>query len=137
MTVQRDELVAHGNMTLPKWWIKDKDTLVVIDDLSRAVQHLRRGILRMLDRLHPNQKSVSSIRKSVSGLLRYRYESHGKFLLLPCQRLNYKETGKDYMPGEVYEACQRSVQEERPKNYVAASYDQFYDEQISTKYPRS
>lgn len=132
---QRDELVAHVYDTTYEVVNKDKDTLVVIDDSIVRGTTLEKSILRMLDRLHPKKIIVVSSAPQIRFPDCYGIDMSrmGDFVAFRAVIELLKEHGKDYMLGEVYEACQRSRQEERPKNYVQRLYDQFTDEQISQK----
>lgn len=132
---QRDELVAHVYDTTYEVVNKDKDTLVVIDDSIVRGTTLEKSILRMLDRLHPKKIIVVSSAPQIRFPDCYGIDMSrmGDFVAFRAMIELLKESGKDYMLGEVYEACQRSVQDERPKNHVQQLYEQFTDEQISQK----
>lgn len=132
---QRDELVAHVYDTTYEVVNKDKDTLVVIDDSIVRGTTLEKSILRMLDRLHPKKIIVVSSAPQIRFPDCYGIDMSrmGDFVAFRAMIELLKESGKDYMLGEVYEACQRSVQDERPKNHVQRLYEQFTDEQISQK----
>ncbi|TXH27285.1 MAG: amidophosphoribosyltransferase [Cyclobacteriaceae bacterium] len=132
---QRDELVAHVYDTTYEVVNKDKDTLVVIDDSIVRGTTLEKSILRMLDRLHPKKIIVVSSAPQIRFPDCYGIDMSrmGDFVAFRAMIELLKENGKDYMLGEVYEACQRSVQDERPKNHVQRLYEQFTDEQISQK----
>ena len=132
---QRDELVAHVYDTTYEVVNKDKDTLVVIDDSIVRGTTLEKSILRMLDRLHPKKIIVVSSAPQIRFPDCYGIDMSrmGDFVAFRAMIELLKESGKDYMLGEVYEACQRSVKDERPKNHVQRLYEQFTDEQISQK----
>lgn len=132
---QRDELVAHVYDTTYEVVNKDKDTLVVIDDSIVRGTTLEKSILRMLDRLHPKKIIVVSSAPQIRFPDCYGIDMSrmGDFVAFRAMIELLKENGKDYMLGEVYEACQRSVQDERPKNHVQRLYEEFTDEQISQK----
>jgi amidophosphoribosyltransferase len=131
----RDEMVAHVYDTTYEVVNKDKDTLVVIDDSIVRGTTLEKSILKMLDRLHPKKIVVVSSAPQIRFPDCYGIDMSrmGDFVAFRAMIELLKDHGKDYLLGEVYEACQRSVQEERPKNYVQKLYNQFTDEQISQK----
>lgn len=131
----RDEMVAHVYDTTYEVVNKDKDTLVVIDDSIVRGTTLEKSILKMLDRLHPKKIIVVSSAPQIRFPDCYGIDMSrmGDFVAFRAMIELLKDQGKDYMLGEVYEACQRSREEERPKNYVQKLYDQFTDEQISQK----
>lgn len=131
----RDEMVAHVYDTTYEVVTKDKDTLVVLDDSIVRGTTLEKSILKMLDRLNPKKIIVVSSAPQIRFPDCYGIDMSrmGDFVAFRATIELLKEQGKDYMLGEVYEACQRSVNEERPKNYVQELYSQFTDEQISQK----
>jgi amidophosphoribosyltransferase len=131
----RDEMVAHVYDTTYEVVNKDKDTLVVIDDSIVRGTTLEKSILKMLDRLNPKKIVVVSSAPQIRFPDCYGIDMSrmGDFVAFRAMIELLKDQGKDYLLEEVYEACQRSVTEERPKNYVQKLYDQFTDEQISQK----
>lgn len=131
----RDDMVAHVYDTTYEVVSKDKDTLVVIDDSIVRGTTLEKSILRMLDRLHPKKIVVVSSSPQIRFPDCYGIDMSrmGDFVAFRAMVELLKDNGKDYLLGEVYEACQRSQQEEKPTNYVQNLYNQFTDEQISQK----
>lgn len=131
----RDDMVAHVYDTTYEVVNKDKDTLVVIDDSIVRGTTLEKSILKMLDRLHPKKIIVVSSSPQIRFPDCYGIDMSrmGDFVAFRAMIELLKDTGKDYMLGEVYEACQRSLHEEKPKNYVQQLYNLFTDEQISQK----
>lgn len=131
----RDDMVAHVYDTTYEVVHKDKDTLVVIDDSIVRGTTLEKSILKMLDRLNPKKIVVVSSAPQIRFPDCYGIDMSrmGDFVAFRAMIELLKEQGKDHLLGEVYEACQRSVQEEHPKNYVQQLYDQFTDEQLSQK----
>lgn len=131
----RDEMVAHVYDTTYEVVTKDKDTLVVLDDSIVRGTTLEKSILKMLDRLNPKKIVVVSSAPQIRFPDCYGIDMSrlGDFVAFRAVIELLKENGKDYLLGEVYEACLRSVNEERPKNYVQQLYNQFTDEQISQK----
>lgn len=131
----RDDMVAHVYDTTYEVVNKDKDTLVVIDDSIVRGTTLEKSILKMLDRLNPKKIVVVSSAPQIRFPDCYGIDMSrmGDFVAFRAMVELLKDQGKDYLLGEVYEACQRSQQEERPKNYVQKLYEQFTDEQISQK----
>lgn len=131
----RDEMVAHVYDTTYEVVTKDKDTLVVLDDSIVRGTTLEKSILKMLDRLNPKKIIIVSSAPQIRFPDCYGIDMSrmGDFVAFRAVIELLKENGKDYLLGEVYEACVRSVTEERPENYVQQLYNQFTDEQISTK----
>src|SRR6478752_4346091 len=131
----RDELVSHVYDTTYEVIRKGIDTLVVIDDSIVRGTTLEKSILKMLDRIGPKKIIVVSSAPQIRFPDCYGIDMSrmGDFIAFRAMIGLLKDQGKDYLLGEVYEACQRSLQEERPKNYVQKLYDQFTDEQISQK----
>ncbi len=131
----RDDMVAHVYDTTYEVVHKDKDTLVVIDDSIVRGTTLEKSILTMLDRLNPKKIVVVSSSPQIRFPDCYGIDMSrmGDFVAFRAMIELLKDTGKDYLLGEVYEACQRSQHEEKPTNYVQQLYNQFTDEQISQK----
>lgn len=131
----RDEMVAHVYDTTYEVVNKDKDTLVVIDDSIVRGTTLEKSILKMLDRLNPKKIIVVSSAPQIRFPDCYGIDMSrmGDFVAFRAMIELLKEQGKDYLLGEVYEQCLRASQEEQPKNYVKRLYEQFTDEQLSSK----
>jgi amidophosphoribosyltransferase len=131
----RDEMVAHVYDTTYEVVHKDKDTLVVIDDSIVRGTTLEKSILKMLDRLNPKKIIIVSSAPQIRFPDCYGIDMSrmGDFVAFRAMIELLKEQGKDYLLGEVYEQCLRAAQETEPKNYVKRLYEQFTDEQLSSK----
>ena len=131
----RDEMVAHVYDTTYEVVNKDKDTLVVIDDSIVRGTTLEKSILKMLDRLNPKKIVVVSSAPQIRFPDCYGIDMSrmGDFIAFRAMIELLKDQEKDYLLGEVYEQCLRAPQEEHPRNYVKRLYEQFSDEQISSK----
>jgi amidophosphoribosyltransferase len=131
----RDEMVAHVYDTTYEVINKGKDTLVVIDDSIVRGTTLEKSILKMLDRLGPKKIVVVSSAPQIRFPDCYGIDMSkmGDFVAFRAMVQLLREQGKDYLLGEVYEQCQRSLSEEAPINYVKKLYEQFTYEEISEK----
>lgn len=131
----RDEMVAHVYDTTYEVIRKDKDTLVVIDDSIVRGTTLEKSILTMLDRLHPKKIVVVSSAPQIRFPDCYGIDMSrmGDFVAFRAVIQLIREQGKDFLLGEVYEQCQRSIRDRDAVNYVKRLYEQFTDEEISEK----
>jgi amidophosphoribosyltransferase len=131
----RDELVAHVYDTTYEVVNRDKDTLVVIDDSIVRGTTLEKSILKLLDRLGPKKIVVISSAPQIRFPDCYGIDMSrmGDFVAFRAVIELLKEQGKDYLLGEVYELCQRSMMDEPPVNHVKKLYEQFTYEEISDK----
>jgi amidophosphoribosyltransferase len=131
----RDEMVAHVYDTTYEVVHKDKDTLVVIDDSIVRGTTLEKSILKMLDRLNPKKIVVVSSAPQIRFPDCYGIDMSrmGDFVAFRAMIELLKETGKDYLLGEVYEQCLHVQHDENQQNQVKRLYEQFTDEQVSTK----
>ena len=131
----RDEMVAHVYDTTYEVVNKNKDTLVVIDDSIVRGTTLEKSILKMLDRLQPKKIVVVSSAPQIRFPDCYGIDMSkmGEFVAFRAVVQLLKEQGKDYLLGEVYEKCQRSLQQSKAINYVKELYDQFSYTEISDK----
>jgi amidophosphoribosyltransferase len=57
----------------------------------------------------------------------------GEFVAFRAMIGLLRDHGKEYMLGEVYEKCNRARGQEHQENHVKQLYDQFTDDEISTK----
>ena len=131
----RDEMVAHVYDTTYEVVNKGKDTLVVIDDSIVRGTTLEKSILRMLDRLQPKRIVVVSSAPQIRFPDCYGIDMSkmGEFVAFRAVVQLLKEHGKEYLLGEVYEACVNSANDPVPGNHVKRLYDQFSYEEISEK----
>jgi amidophosphoribosyltransferase len=131
----RDDMVAHVYDTTYEVIQKNKDTLVVIDDSIVRGTTLEKSILKMLDRLEPKKIVVVSSAPQIRFPDCYGIDMSkmGDFLAFRAMIALLKDQGKDYLLGEVYEKCLRSMKQSHPQNYVKTLYDQFTDEELSQK----
>ena len=131
----RDDMVAHVYDTTYEVIRKRVDTLVVIDDSIVRGTTLEKSILKMLERLSPKKIVV------VSSAPQIRYpDCYGidmskmnEFVAFRALLELLKDTGKEYMLGEVYDKCVDSAEEKHQPNYVKELYDQFSQEEVSNK----
>jgi amidophosphoribosyltransferase len=131
----RDDMVAHVYDTTYEVVQKGKDTLVVIDDSIVRGTTLEKSILRMLNRLQPKKIVVVSSAPQIRFPDCYGIDMSrmSDFVAFRAAIDLLKETGKDYLLGEVYERCMQSVQEANPDNYVKLLYEPFTYEEVSNK----
>jgi amidophosphoribosyltransferase len=131
----RDDLVAHVYDTTYEVVNRDKDTLVVIDDSIVRGTTLEKSILTLLDRLGPKKIVVVSSAPQIRFPDCYGIDMSrmGDFVAFRAIIELLKESGKDFLLGEVYEKCLRSESERSPENHVKLLYDQFSYEEVSTK----
>jgi amidophosphoribosyltransferase len=131
----RDDLVAHVYDTTYEVVKREKDTLVVIDDSIVRGTTLEKSILTLLDRLGPKKIVVVSSAPQIRFPDCYGIDMSrmSDFVAFRAMIELIKETGKDYLLGEVYEKCVRSESERNPKNHVKDLYEQFEYEEISRK----
>jgi amidophosphoribosyltransferase len=131
----RDEMVAHVYDTTYEVIRKGVDTLVVIDDSIVRGTTLEKSILKMLDRLKPKKIVVVSSAPQIRfpdcyGIDMSRMRD---FVAFRAMIALLKDKGKDYLLGEAYEKCTQSQGKPAKENYVKHLYEQFTDDEISTK----
>jgi amidophosphoribosyltransferase len=131
----RDEMVAHVYDTTYEVIRKGVDTLVVIDDSIVRGTTLEKSILKMLDRLKPKKIVVVSSAPQIRfpdcyGIDMSRMRD---FVAFRAMIALLKDKGKDYLLGEAYEKCIQSQGKPAKENYVKHLYEQFTDDEISTK----
>ena len=131
----RDDMVAHVYDTTYEVIQKHKDTLVVIDDSIVRGTTLEKSILKMLDRLGPKKIVVVSSAPQIRFPDCYGIDMSkmGDFLAFRAMIGLFKDHGKDYLLGEVYEKCLRAQGQQHQQNYVKMLYDQFTNEELSRK----
>jgi amidophosphoribosyltransferase len=131
----RDEMVTHVYDTTYEVIRKGKDTLVVIDDSIVRGTTLEKSILKMLDRLGPKKIVVVSSAPQIRFPDCYGIDMSkmGDFVAFRAVVELLKDQGKDYLMGEVYEACLRSEHEGLAINQVNRLYQEFTTEEISNK----
>jgi amidophosphoribosyltransferase len=131
----RDEMVTHVYDTTYEVIRKGKDTLVVIDDSIVRGTTLEKSILKMLDRLGPKKIVVVSSAPQIRFPDCYGIDMSkmGDFVAFRAVVELLKDQGKDYLMGEVYEACLRSESEGLAINQVNRLYKEFTPEEISDK----
>ncbi len=131
----RDEMVAHVYDTTYEVIRKGIDTLVVIDDSIVRGTTLEKSILKMLDRLQPKKIVVVSSAPQIRFPDCYGIDMSrmGDFVAFRAMISLLKDHNKDYLLGEAYEKCTRARGHEVQQNYVKMLYDQFTDDELSTK----
>jgi amidophosphoribosyltransferase len=133
----RDELVSHVYDVTYGLINNNVDTIVVIDDSIVRGTTLQQSILNILDRLAPKRIIV------VSSAPQIRYpDCYGidmsklkDFVAFRAMIALLKEHNKEYLLQEVYAACKKSLEVplQETKNEVKVLYDQFTDDEISSK----
>jgi amidophosphoribosyltransferase len=133
----RDELVSHVYDVTYGLINNNVDTIVVIDDSIVRGTTLQQSILNILDRLAPKRIIV------VSSAPQIRYpDCYGidmsklkDFVAFRAMIALLKEHNKEYLLQEVYTACKKSLEVplQETKNEVKVLYDQFTDDEISSK----
>lgn len=133
--LHRDELVAHIYDTTYEVVKKGKDTLVVIDDSIVRGTTLEKSILKMLDRLNPKKIVIVSSAPQIRFPDCYGIDMSrmADFVAFRAMIELIKEHGKEYLLGEVYEACLQSEQSRESVNHVKKLYDQFSYDDVSDK----
>ncbi len=133
--LHRDDLVAHVYDTTYEVVNRGKDTLVVIDDSIVRGTTLEKSILTLLDRLGPKKIVVVSSAPQIRFPDCYGIDMSrmSDFVAFRAIIQLIKESGKDYLLGEVYDQCVRSANEPAPPNYVKQLYAQFTMNEISAK----
>lgn len=131
----RDEMVTHVYDTTYEVIRKGKDTLVVIDDSIVRGTTLEKSILKMLDRLGPKKIVVVSSAPQIRFPDCYGIDMSkmGDFVAFRAVVELLKDQGKEYLMGEVYEACLRSEHEGLAINQVNRLYQEFTPQEISNK----
>lgn len=131
----REDLVAHVYDTTYEVVKKGKDTIVIIDDSIVRGTTLEKSILTLLDRLEPKKIVVVSSAPQIRFPDCYGIDMSrmGDFVAFRAMIELIRETGKDYLLGEVYEKCVREEQAADPQNQVKFLYDQFSYDEISDK----
>jgi amidophosphoribosyltransferase len=131
----RNELVSHVYDTTYEVVRKGIDTLVVIDDSIVRGTTLEKSILKMLDRIGPKKIVVVSSSPQIRFPDCYGIDMSRMvdFVAFRAMIALLKERGMEYLLGEVYEQCSLAVEEEHPINYVRRLYDQFTNDEISSK----
>ena len=130
----RNELVSHVYDTTYEVIRKGIDTLVVIDDSIVRGTTLEQSILKMLDRIGPKKIVIVSSAPQIRFPDCYGIDMSrmSDFVAFRAMIALLKDKGMDYLLGEVYEQCLRS-KDDHPENYVKRLYNQFTDDEISTK----
>lgn len=128
----RDDLVAHVYDTTYEVVNRGKDTLVVIDDSIVRGTTLEKSILTLLDKLGPKKIVIVSSAPQIRFPDCYGIDMSrmSDFVAFRAMIELLKETGRDYMLGEVYDQC---IQSNGDENYVKKLYEQFSDDELSAK----
>ena len=136
----RNDLAAHVYDVTYGSLRRGVDTLVIIDDSVVRGTTLRQSILRILDRLDPNQIVI------VSSSPQIRYPDYygidmsrmSEFIAFKAAIKLLKERGMQQVIDETYEkaVAQRHKKKEEIVNHVKDIYAPFSDEDISEKIAR-
>lgn len=132
----RDDLVAHVyDITYES--VKPNDNLVIIDDSIVRGTTLEKSILRILDRLNPKKITVVSSAPQIRypdcyGIDMARLED---LIAFRAMLALLEDHGRTAQLKDVYNKAKESVFSgtSKEENYVQSLYNQFTDEEISTK----
>ncbi|NNL15134.1 MAG: amidophosphoribosyltransferase [Flavobacteriaceae bacterium] len=132
----RDDLVAHV-YDVTYGIVKSNDNLVIIDDSIVRGTTLKKSIIKILDKLNPKRIIIVSSAPQIRypdcyGIDMARLEDLIAFRAMISL---LKETGNYQKVEEVYAKCkpQEKLKDHEVKNFVKELYDDFTDEDISTK----
>jgi amidophosphoribosyltransferase len=132
----RDDLVAHV-YDITYGSVEKGDFLAIIDDSIVRGTTLKKSILRILDRLHPEKIIVISSAPQIRypdcyGIDMAKLED---FIAFRAAHALHKDRGTEHLIEEIYEKCR--AQSEMPDtevvNYVKEFYAPFTAEDISLK----
>ncbi|NNJ70402.1 MAG: amidophosphoribosyltransferase [Kiritimatiellales bacterium] len=132
----REDLVAQVYDTT-YGIVKKTDTLVVLDDSIVRGTTLRTSILRILDRLKMKKVVIVSSAPQIRFPDCYGIDMSKMkdFIAFEAGVALMKETGRDHVLNEIYEACKED--EKKPqaeaKNQVMRLFEYFTDDQVSEK----
>jgi amidophosphoribosyltransferase len=133
----RDDLVSHVYDSVYGVVQAGKDNLVLIDDSIVRGTTLKKSILRIMDRLGPKKIVIVSSAPQIRFPDCYGIDMAkiGDFIAFSAAIALLKESNKNHIITEVYEACikQLGMPKEKVINHVKKIYAPFTDEQISTK----
>ncbi len=132
----RDDLVAHV-YDVTYGVVKPNDNLVIIDDSIVRGTTLKKSILKMLDRLQPQQIIVVSSAPQIRypdcyGIDMARLED---LVAFNAALELHKERGTAGIIEEIYEKCKKQLKlnDAEVINHVKDLYEPFSDEEISDK----
>lgn len=132
----RDDLVAHV-YDVTYGVVRPKDNLVIIDDSIVRGTTLKKSIIKMLDRLNPEQIVIVSSAPQIRypdcyGIDMARLED---LVAFRATLELLKDHNKYELVKEVYEKCKLQVDlaDEEVENFVKEIYEPFSDQQISDK----
>ena len=131
----RDDLVAHV-YDITYGTVKPTDNLVMIDDSIVRGTTLKQSILRILDRLNPQQIIIVSSAPQIRYPDCYGIDMAklGDFIAFQAAITLLKESGQEHIIDEVYQNCLNCCyDDEQVENYVQAIYAPFSAVQISKK----
>lgn len=131
----RDDMVANVYDTTYEVIRKGVDTVVVIDDSIVRGTTLEKSILTMLDKLEPKKIVV------VSSAPQIRYpDCYGidmskirEFVAFRAMLQLLKDKYKENLLDEAYHQILANLDSDNQANYVQQLYNQFTDDEISTK----
>ena len=131
----RDELVSHVYDTTYEVINKGKDTLVVIDDSIVRGTTLEKSILTLLDRLEPKKIVIVSSAPQIRFPDCYGIDMSKmkEFVAFRAMLGLLKDHDKEYLLDEIFDKSLASQSDEHPINHVNELYQQFSNEEISTK----
>ena len=132
----RDDLVAHV-YDVTYGIVKPNDNLVIIDDSIVRGTTLKKSIIKILDRLKPKKIIIVSSAPQIRypdcyGIDMARLED---LIAFRAMLSLLKDNGNYQKVEEVYKKCkaQENLKDHEVKNFVKELYDDFSDEDISSK----
>ena len=132
----RDDLVAHV-YDITYGSVEKGDFLAIIDDSIVRGTTLKKSILRILDRLHPEKIIVISSAPQIRypdcyGIDMAKLED---FIAFRAAHALHKDRGTEHLIEEIYEKCkgQTEMPDTDVVNYVKEFYAPFTAEEISLK----
>ncbi len=136
----RNEMVQHVYDITYGTVERGVDTLVVIDDSIVRGTTLKESIIKMLDRLGPKRIIVVSSAPQIRYPDCYGIDMSrmGDFIAFQAAVGLLKETGREHVLTDTYNACKEAEQNNKLKeqNFVRAIYEPFTAEEISAKIAR-
>ena len=134
---EREELASHVYDVTYGCVVKDKDTLVLIDDSIVRGTTLTQSILKILDRLQPKKIVIVSSAPQVRYPDYYGIDmsSLSEFAAFRAAIELLKEKRMENILHETYDEClkMKNLPDDQLKNCVKNIYEPFSDEEISEK----
>ncbi len=131
----REDLVAHVYDATYELINKNKDTIVIMDDSIVRGTTLERSILTLLGKLEPKKIVIVSSAPQIRFPDCYGIDMSKmkEFIAFRALLKLLEDTNQQYLLDEVYVKCVGAAGQKDVPNYVKELYDQFTDDQISSK----